>query len=293
MRKVLRNHREVAHVWAQQNQDYGKSGNMFFEGPSIYSYGHHFEIARFITPSIVFFTNKKYSISTSNHMGYTLNALSSACRVFTVPSFGDHRANLAYYVEEAENMPIKIKRARSNAEWMLNKMQKLIASGEDYISSFRKMLSPGQITKAKEVFDKLMSGNYSDIIAKQEKARKLQLQKERERAEIRKKEVLSILEEWKAGKNVEIWSMRDLPTYLRIKGGEIQTSHGASVPLNKALEMYKQLKKGIPVHGFKMGNYTITSFDGETLKVGCHTIPMAEMDRLYAIVEKMLAVGAI
>ena len=39
----------VAHVWAQQGQDFGRSnnGNLYFEGPTIFSYGSHFPIASF------------------------------------------------------------------------------------------------------------------------------------------------------------------------------------------------------------------------------------------------------
>ena len=48
MRKLLKNHSEVAHFWANQVQGQGKSSNMFFEDGIIYSYGYHFPIARHI-----------------------------------------------------------------------------------------------------------------------------------------------------------------------------------------------------------------------------------------------------
>jgi len=53
MRRVLRSNADVAHVWAQQVQDEERSGNMFFEGDTIYSYGHHFPIARFVKKDVV------------------------------------------------------------------------------------------------------------------------------------------------------------------------------------------------------------------------------------------------
>ena len=38
MRRVLKNHDEVCHVWAQQTQSEGRAGNIFFRDKSIYSY---------------------------------------------------------------------------------------------------------------------------------------------------------------------------------------------------------------------------------------------------------------
>lgn len=48
MRTVFTNHM-VAHVWAQQNQPHGRSGNgqFFFDGPTIYSYRRSYPIAHF------------------------------------------------------------------------------------------------------------------------------------------------------------------------------------------------------------------------------------------------------
>lgn len=88
MRKTFDN-RQLAHVWAQQNQAEGSGSNFFFEGPSTYSYGRHFEIARFITRKgkrAVLFTTRGYSVSTSRHIGYARNAIRDGVPVFHVPS---------------------------------------------------------------------------------------------------------------------------------------------------------------------------------------------------------------
>lgn len=42
------NNREVAHAWAGQQKESARGSHFFFNGPSIYSYGAHFEIARII-----------------------------------------------------------------------------------------------------------------------------------------------------------------------------------------------------------------------------------------------------
>lgn len=74
------NNKETAHRWAHQTSARGAGSNLFFEGETIYSYGHHFPIARlFAHPKTkaqcVLFTTRGYSSSTARHKSY----VSSAC----------------------------------------------------------------------------------------------------------------------------------------------------------------------------------------------------------------------
>lgn len=286
MRKSFRSISETMHIWAQQTQNEGRCGNVFFEGPSIYSYGHHFEIARFITRDIVLFTTRDYSVTTSGHKAGVRSAVTHKT-VYTVPSFTDHVENVRYYMQEAESFPIKIKRARTNAGYYQEQMINTIQQARQYVETFAPEIPHSLIAGAKALFNKLERGQYSDIIEAQEQARKEQLERKRARLEASRREAAERLEQWKRGEDV-YFQFFLFPTMLRVKGGEIQTSRGARVPIDAALAMYEDLKAGRPVHGVTVGHYTVTSFDGETLRVGCHEIPLTEMDRLYTIVSKML-----
>ena len=86
MRRVFKNHDEVCHVWAQQTQSEGRAGNIFFRDKSIYSYGCHFEMARFVDTETVFITSRGYSVSTAKHLGLVRRAVRHKT-VFTVPDF--------------------------------------------------------------------------------------------------------------------------------------------------------------------------------------------------------------
>ena len=69
----------VAHVWAQQNQQSGRSnnGNFYFEGRTLYSYGGHFPVGIFAAPGgPVFMNADSYSVSTSKHQSYARRAVS-------------------------------------------------------------------------------------------------------------------------------------------------------------------------------------------------------------------------
>ena len=72
-------HAQTCHVWAQQNAAtyYGraKDGRISFEGPTIFSYGHHFPMAHFARPDVVLVTTERYSVSTSAHCREVRGAL--------------------------------------------------------------------------------------------------------------------------------------------------------------------------------------------------------------------------
>jgi hypothetical protein len=69
---------EVCHLWASGNKDSAKSnhGNVYFDGPKLYSYGSHFMLGYIVAPGVVFLNSDSYSVSTSKHKGYASYAVS-------------------------------------------------------------------------------------------------------------------------------------------------------------------------------------------------------------------------
>jgi hypothetical protein len=114
----------VAHVWAQQNQDSGRSGNgnFHFEGRTLYSYRE--PIARFCDAAdgrtVVLITSAKFSVTTSAHCSAAQSALRSASDLpcFHVPDTGygsvepDHAYNLKELLDAARAVAGKVKTAR-------------------------------------------------------------------------------------------------------------------------------------------------------------------------------------
>lgn len=82
MKKVFGSHRQLAHVWAQQNtpEGYSSDKRMFFEGPTLYSYGRHYAIAQFSIDRkgnpVVLFNSSGYSPSTGTHTTIARRAVS-------------------------------------------------------------------------------------------------------------------------------------------------------------------------------------------------------------------------
>lgn len=89
----------VAHVWAQQKQSEGRSGNgnFYFTGRTLYSYGSHFPVGIFVAPGgPVFLNADSYSMSTNRHQSHAWSATRHLER-FNVPALGA----LAYLLEGA------------------------------------------------------------------------------------------------------------------------------------------------------------------------------------------------
>jgi hypothetical protein len=88
-RKVFENSM-VAHVWAQQNQDSGRSNNgqFFFSGSALYSYGSHFCAGYITADGIALLNADSYSVSTSKHQRYASSAVSNRTR-YSVPRLTD------------------------------------------------------------------------------------------------------------------------------------------------------------------------------------------------------------
>ena len=117
MRKILKNHSEVAHYWANKVQPEGNGCSMFYHSETIYSYGNHFPIAKHINNGLILFTSKDYSISTSKHKCITRSAIPSEIEVLTVPivriaSISEHIENISYFINEIKGSFGKSQRAR-------------------------------------------------------------------------------------------------------------------------------------------------------------------------------------
>ena len=136
MKRVFSNYAEVCHAWAQQAQAEGRAGRIFFEGKSIYSYGRHFEMARFIDDETVFITTRRYSVSTAHHLSLVHRAVNHK-QVFTVPEFGSHLDNVRYFIEKARAHYGAAKQARKHGDREILAAQRTIQIARAYITKFR------------------------------------------------------------------------------------------------------------------------------------------------------------
>lgn len=103
------NNRQIAKDFANGETD-GKGSNLFIEGDTIYSYGHHFPIAKryktLLGEEITLFNSNDYSSTTASHKSYVINALNGTilecpnCEIDKAKEYLDKKLNEAIEKEK-------------------------------------------------------------------------------------------------------------------------------------------------------------------------------------------------
>jgi hypothetical protein len=128
----------------------------------------------------------------------------------------------------------------------------------------------------------LMTRYGIDVIAKIENERTISRKlNEKYEAELKQRalEKTETLTRWR---NHEYhYPIYDCPVMLRIKGDTIETSHGANVPLTEAQALFKRLQAGEDIRNATIGGFTVSEVTNDTINIGCHRIPLSEVNRLF------------
>jgi len=292
------NNRSVAHAFAHRQS--GKGSNMFTDGTTIYSYGHHFPIATFIDDDTVLFTSRSYSVSTAKHMSYTWSALcGNNYNIFVVPSIScnsiSHNDNLSYLAEQSSEARAKSFRARLHGDHYKNIAIEQYRNLRTYINHFK--ISKDKIPEDVNLFinefpnsDTLFTTKDLDVFAEKAKAeneRRNEINKQKEKAEREKlaeniqkfrNHEISSVDSWRAGNF----------TYLRLAHDKqtVQTSKGISIPTIIFNRLYRLSKKesivGKTITDINGTTYTIDKYNGE-FKAGCHNIKKEEIESIALI----------
>lgn len=315
--KTVFDNNMLAHVWAQRSQPYGKTsnGNFYFDAGTLYSYGSHFKVAKFVANAkgetcAVLFNSRTYSMSTSRHQRLARNAV----RGLNLPAIDvdncdprtdvDHLANFKALIALRDEYQGKADRARSS--WRKDSLHREAERLDESAAVYAGLFIKGDPTKL------------AAKLAKQDaKAARERKQREAERAaELAKAkaEVAPVVEhmvalwrerydEWNAvrsrygegnfpnpysltGQAIhEAWNT--LPTMLRVDGDEIETSRGARFPVAHAKLAYRFLA-GIVAKGeaweagersIRLGHFQVDRVEADgTIKAGCHTVPWSEVE---------------
>lgn len=287
----------VAHVWAQQNKQSGRSsnGNFSFSGNTLYSYST--PIARMVTAKdgskIALFTNRKYSATTSGkHMSPAFHAVGHL-RSYSVPDiYEDHGKNIKYLEDNYRTVVSTLMRANNLSDWCLSQIESQYSAVVSYAEHFGldapKIDLDADWRKIKAAY---AERNTPEKIAKREaEAEKRRVRKEKQWAEEQKRkaeEDAERLPKWRAGENIRAPYSPDGSAYLRVMGEELHTSLGARVPLDHAIRAFQLIKACRTKrhsweengHSIHVGHFAIRSIsqDGNII-AGCHRINWPEIE---------------
>jgi hypothetical protein len=298
-------HQAVAHAWANQTGRQRTGFNIYYDGPTIFSYGRHFPIARICDdgetdrPTILF-TSKGYSRSTAKHKSYISRAIDHHhYRVFSVNDVlarkpAEHLKNWECSIEDARESIGKAKRARKNASWYIDDAERAVKRCNDYSTAF----GLGMSTVTMESLD----ATAAEIAARAETMRR---EAEIARAKAEREAVLrnrENLRAWLDGKN--IYPPYTKVPYVRVNGDQVETTWGARVPLPDALQAWKLMKSAraeritfeatpddmggyVDDSQLRVGDFRISTITPTGMRVGCHFIPFkaAKMAAIKAGIE--------
>lgn len=325
----------TAHVWAQQTQSEGRnsSKSMSFRGPVAYSY--QTAVANILkavdgTDVALIHTND-WGNATGKHLGLYRNALRSAIPQFIVPNVihnlyhsdsfvaESHRQNVTYFRDQytkerdallrvpADSYRVSDADQTTNTHLMLRRLARYL---HDYSAAFglTEPLLPWKVDADKiiERRDRIMADPKRQAKrAASERARAAKQEREqlaiRMRVEENNKRMREYLTEWRAGGNVPgFWRITDETggAYLRIQGDKVQTSLGATVPLEHAKRVLKFWRSRVgttpgaviewsadersnSLSETTLGHFTLNRINSDgSIRAGCHLINRPEIERL-------------
>lgn len=298
------NNQQVAHLWANQSRESAKGSNFFFNGKSIWSYGYHFEVGRIVETEkgkeIVLLNPESYSVSTQRHQSYARQA----CNHLESYDFPLHNSRYSTIVRHElskddftrafvmfGNIVIdsvkKAKRSRKYADLYIKQAEKAVNDWNALKAHFPKLTKGIKRLKMPDAHqvNKLLARDK----AEKAKQRKEKLEREKRLAERLKEDSVKWL-------NYERNYMDRLAKCLLrqrrviVNGNvesfvdEVETSHGARVPLDKARLFYKAITrfKDNPSEckeRYQVGDFRLNKLTSNGAQIGCHFIEWNEIER--------------
>lgn len=290
----MANHHEVAHAWAHQTGKQRNGKRLFYEGERIYSHGRHFLIARLLdvkgVPSVLF-TTRDYSVSTSQHKSIVSGACSHLPRYYVkdpghFPNLADWEDHLAAASGHAT------KSARARKDWSRNSLLSFAQAALDKANALNDAFDLKLPTVSLDTLGVALADREARIAKanKQALAARRKAEKERFAREAESRAA------WLAGSTDTYWrgTLPDGTALLRIKGDVLETSQGASVPLDHAVKAFRFIKQVREAktpwarngHTLHVGNFQIDRISAKgDIVAGCHLIAWPEVARIAAALD--------
>jgi hypothetical protein len=270
MKKVFTN-TEIVHVFAQQSQSEGRSGSMFFEGTKIYSYGYHYLLGEFIDSETIVINNVGYSVTTSKHIGLLMSATTHIRQFFKTAT------DIDIVHSSITDSLKKMSTARTRKGLYLTEIYYKYTKLNEYLeyTNTKDKLGYGDAIKYKEICDIMhkLDVDKDGILAEVADI-------EKKRREREKAKQLEYLAEWRNHERGGVHGLTKSYLRLSVDGESVETSKGVRIERDKARVLYKLIKAGKDINGFKLDYYTVIGVKDNTLKIGCHDIPMTEVNTI-------------
>lgn len=285
---------DVIHAYASMQHEDGRSGNVFFEGKSIFSYGHHYKMGLLMVKDAIWINDSGYSVSTGKHLSILGTATrhmrqfyASGSHVYPVyqrieeikEKLGNARKP-SMYVEEARSLWASLNEFFSwwgdqetpflpwggNSTWINSKESLEYREIKEFIDSLDTLEETLKGYKAKAKEDR----------AKAKKAKAIREAREED-------EYQSATQDFREYRINRIYlkhgsTKKDVCRVSKC-GDYIETSQGVSVSVKAAKILYALIQAGKDIKGYNIEGYRVISINGD-LKIGCHIIDVRDVHEI-------------
>lgn len=263
--KNVFNNSDLAHAYANRLQNSGRSGSMFFEGSTIYSYGHHFPICKFTTneqgEEVLLFTTRGYSNTTGKHISIVRAATRQYKKIACYNPKGSHHENFKAWLNSSEHIAKNLINARKPEKYLLeisyNKRQ-----AEQYCEFFG-------IDIPENLNNVFNISNKQEYLKLYEKQIEFEKQEQKRRLKEQKAQFKEQFKKWLNDETDRLY-INYKYDFLRLKDDRIETTQAVKIPLAIAKTLYNLIKNDKLSVGDKILNYSVDKV-GQEIKIGCHT----------------------
>lgn len=257
---------DIAHAFAYGATE-GHTGNwnLFIDGDSIYSYGHHFCIAKRIDEGTILMTTRGYSSSTAKHISYVKSACSHKRMIYCYdPAAWSHNTNQEAFLRDIKALLPSLAKARKPEKW-IHEIQVICNQAKTYCEFFN-------IKMDKDLAKFVNSEDFAK--ANEEYLAELKKRAERERrAEMKKhKESLAKWHNFETS-HAPFLEYQELRMNTENKN-RIETTMGVTITYDMGKEFYEKLKAGEIKVGDQLLYYRVGKIDNKEIRIGCHKFKM-------------------
>jgi len=273
MKTVFSNY-DCVHTFAQRTQNNGRTSNnnIFFEGDSIYSYGYHYELGRFLDDKTILINDEGYSNSTAKHITLLVGATSQYKQYYKT------KTDISIVYRDIMYLKMKLSKARK-PQMYISQIYSLWNYFNEYINERKR----NELRKYKEYKEMLL---FVDSLQEETSIKDLRnwaKEETRKKKDKEKKQLTKSLAKFRAYES----------NYFRIGGKDylrlsecaqfVETSQGVKIDVEEVKRYLKLLKSGAIMRGQRIGNYTTISFD-KLLRIGCHNISKEEIQYINNLI---------
>jgi regulator of replication initiation timing len=290
---------QVIHLWANQSQTSARSSNVFYQDNRIYSYGMHYlagQLHKVNGKTIAVVNTQRYSNTTAKHLAWIRGATRHLPTVF-----GSDPSNLKLAIQETQDQLLTELMDQFNRRkfWFYGSTNSSFYGRRDNeYCIVNQVLRFNEACKASG-FSKYILPIDQDFVSLLNSHARLQFEKEKEKERLKntpeaiaKREALAekAREEarLKAQDDLKAWldgsaayataSVRALePQYIRIKGDEVETSRGASVPLSHAMRLLMKILNNSFSPSEKVGHFKLDEVNKDQIRIGCHKLSLEQV----------------